>query len=170
MPETQADEIITPLREILTAKRVLRNVLSVELIPSPVRVEAPSQQNVNSNSAAILAMQRVCDHVIHTHAYNASHHQLSQKQLALVDIPCKADIAGGAVGCAGKNGTAEPESLRAYVCLVRMAVLVRWHLNQRTTEEHCMFLANFDVSRTSRNKHGCEARFALPALRGHSRS
>ena len=127
----------------------------------------PSQQNVNSNSAAILAMQRVCDHVIPTHAYNASHHQLWKKRLALVDIPCKADIAGGAVGCAGRNGTAEPESLRVPCKNGKARSL---DLNQRQTEEHCMFLGNFVVSRTSGNKHGCEARFALPALKGHSRS
>lgn len=115
---------------------------------------SPSQQNVNSNSAAILAVQRVCDHVIHTHAYNASHHQLYKSDWPLSDIPCKADIAGGAAGCAGKNGTAEPKSLRV-PCEHGSARSL--DLNQTETEEHCMFLENFVVSRTSRNKHGCEA-------------
>ena len=82
-------------------------------------------------------MQHMCDHVIHTHAYNASHHQRSQKRLVLFDVPCKTDIADAAAGCAGRYGTAEPKSLRVPY---EHGSARSPDLNQTATGEHCVFL------------------------------
>jgi hypothetical protein len=112
-------------------------------------------------------MQRVCGHVIHTHAYNASHLEFLKNDWPCSNIPCKAGMAGGAVGCAGKYGTAEPKSLRGWQCSQR-SFAGMMDLNQRN---NCTISVSFVGScgvwnMWKRTRAGC--RFALPGLRDPS--